>query len=162
MLGKNLPPVVVQRKEFYVAGVSVTTKNRDESNPATGKIPSLWVRFYSEGIAGKLAKYSKKNSEIFGVYSHYQSDFNGDYKLTVACETESSEVDVPGLTVMTIPAQKYLMFKAVGEIPQSVVEVWQQIWQHFSSSSEEQRAYQFDFERYGSAEGCVEVYISVK
>lgn len=56
---------------------------------------------------------------------------------------------------------QYLMFPVKGELPQAIMETWQQIWAYFDDESiDERRAYKTDFEKYIS-EDEAEIYISV-
>jgi predicted transcriptional regulator YdeE len=40
----------------------------------------------------------------------------------------------PQMQAVSINAGNYLVFKGVGEMPQAVIEAWENIWDYFSSS----------------------------
>ena len=62
---------------------------------------------------------------------------------------------------ITIPSGKYLVFTAMGPMPQALIETWAYIWDYFSKDSGYIRTYSTDFERYESSER-VEIYIAIK
>lgn len=45
-----MEPVRQHRDAIAVAGPSVRTTNNEEGNPATGRIPALWGRFFGENV----------------------------------------------------------------------------------------------------------------
>ncbi|OUT19139.1 GyrI-like domain-containing protein [Campylobacter concisus] len=128
---------------FEIYGVKTRTKNEDEI-AGKGKILALWSKFMSECYDGK--------SEIYSVYCNYESDFNGHYdnfigtRLGQKCDKN-----------LKIQSGKYALFSFANE-PQNVAKFWGEIWRYFESS-ELKRAYETDFELYGSDE--IKIYISI-
>ena len=138
--------------KLNVTGISVRTKNADEINPSTAKIGSLWEKFYAE-LAPKL----DQNSHIYGLYINYESDQTGSFDI-VAC---SDSLTVNNLEKHQINAGKYLKFEGAGDMPQAVVDLWQEVWGYFSSDGcEHTRAFTTDFELYKN-EKEIEIYISI-
>lgn len=139
-----------------IAGLSVRTKNADEMNFATARIPGLWQRFYAEGIAAKIENRADPHV-TYGVYTNYASDVNGEYTLLVGAEGSGGE----GLTVVDVPAQRYRVFESRGEMPHAVIQGWQQVWEHFGRG-DEQRAYTTDLELYDDRDPQrVKLYIAI-
>ena len=152
------PPRLVQLAQpKQLAGITTRTTNADEATPATGKIPALWGRFFSERVAQSVPGYTPQ-SALYGVYTGYASDALGAYDLTAAVLADS----VPeGLVGTTVPAGAYLVFEGQGSMPATVVAVWGAVWQYFADAPAYARAYAADFEEY-SGEGRVAVYIGVQ
>ncbi len=49
-----MEPKLVQHEGGTTVGVDVRTRNQEEMQPGKGRIPSLWERFFREGIASRL------------------------------------------------------------------------------------------------------------
>lgn len=128
---------------FEIYGVKTRTKNEDEIG-SKGKIPALWSKFMGELYDGK--------SEIYSVYCNYESDFNGHYDNFIG--TRSRQKDDENLKIQS---GKYALFSFANE-PQNVAKFWGEIWKYFESS-ELKRAYETDFELYGSDE--IKIFISI-
>ena len=110
-----------------------------------GKIPALWSKFMGELYDGK--------SEIYSVYCNYESDLNGHYDNFIG--TRSCQKDDENLKIQS---GKYALFSFANE-PQNVAKFWGEIWRYFESS-ELERAYKTDFEKY--LKDKIEIYISIK
>lgn len=144
-------PSLQKVENFLVTGLSVRTKNSDEFNPETAKIPELWQQFYQSELA--------TTSKIYGVYSHYESDANGPYRLTVG--VPSSVAPANFSSTVAIQAGNYLVFQGVGPMPFTVIETWKYVWNFFEKNTQFQRHYQCDFEVYDGLER-VEIYIGLR
>ena len=143
-------------ESFEVAGFNVRTKNSDEMNESTAKIPGLWNRFYTD-----IAGYLSENANVYGVYSDYESDHTGAFNVLAASDDKSA-CQVNGSQVLKIEAGKYLVFLGSGEMPQAVIDLWGEVWEYFESAEVKHiRAYTTDFEHYKSPSE-IEIYISVK
>ena len=143
-------PLLKQVEKFIVTGFSVRTKNDDEFNEHSAKLPTLWQQFYSSDLMS--------NSPIFGVYSDYESDSNGFYKVTAGGSHENREKNYSSVTVQT---GNYLVFQKKGPMPFTVIETWKQVWSYFAKNEEFQRSFISDFELYKGADE-VEIYIGIK
>ena len=156
----GIEPELVSRSSFSVIGISVRTSNRAEADPETAKLPSFWRRFFEKVIPDKIPG-KKRGGLIFGVYTNYESDHNGAYDLVAAFEADSLRLVSKGMVGATVPAGKYLVFHARGQMPEALIETWTRIWAYFANSSRYQRAYTTDFESY--LEGNkVDIYIAIK
>ena len=138
---------------FTLVGYSVRTSNHNEMKPSSAKIGNLWTKFYSlQGL------HLTEKSNVYGVYTDYESDVNGQYTVFAA----SDSLDDQSLTALTVTPGSYLVFSAQGELPSAVIALWQDVWQYFASDScKHQRAYTSDYEHYTSA-NSVDIYIAVK
>lgn len=141
-------------KKLILSGISVITNNHSEMSDDSSKIPQLWEDYYSKNVHLKT-KHKSNKGHMYGVYSDYTSDVNGDYKVTVAVEVKKESS-----TCIDIENEKYLVFSAKGELPDIVIDTWETIWEYFEKNSEYTRKYSIDFEKYIS-EDEIEIYISI-
>lgn len=148
---------IINVAPFRVAGISVRTANPDEGSPETAKLGLLWGRFFQEGIPGRVAD-QVPGSPIYGVYSEYDSDVNGQYTVTAGMQIEAGASGGDGFARVDVAGGEYLVFAGKGPMPQVVIEAWQSVWAYFSAASEFKRAYTTDFELY---KGMDEVAIHV-
>lgn len=154
----------VHKEAIKLAGVAVRTSNRHEAGPE-GKIPGLWGSFFQSG----LLQNDRVNGDlIYGLYTDYETDVNGEYTVLLGCENMGGpDSGLPSEHVIReVPASDYLVFTSErGPVGSVVIELWQQVWQYFQSSAES-RTYTGDFELY-KAEGfdpsdaVVEIYVAV-
>jgi len=141
-------------ESFTLSGISVRTSNQNEMNPATAKIGDLWGTFYSE-----FGKRLTENSNVYGVYTDYESDFSGRYNVYAASDIFAEYSD---LSQINIVAGEYLVFSAHGEVPHVVIDLWGHIWEHFSNKDlAYERAYTTDFEHFKKPT-AVDIYIAIK
>lgn len=139
-----------------INGIQVRTSNHIEMSDDNGRIASLWGRFERQ-----IAPQLKQGSRVFGVYSDYESDLNGQFDVLAGTDQKGLEVD-SDLASRPIQAGRYLVFPARGELPMSVVVAWQDVWAYFQRNDcPYQRAYTTDFELY-TAKDNAELYIAVR
>lgn len=153
-------PKLTSREAIKLIGIEVRTTNRQETDPLTAEIPGLWGRFYQEQIADKIPN-RKTEGPTIAAYSKYESDVNGAYSLIVGCEVTSLSAVPNGMTGVTIPAGKYLLFTASGPMPKTLIDTWGHIWNYFAQTSPYKRAYTVDYEVH-SANDRADIYIAVK
>ncbi|MGB5793418.1 GyrI-like domain-containing protein [Poseidonibacter sp.] len=141
-------------KKLIISGISTVTNNETEINSGSPKLPNLWGEYDEKNIYS--ATFNKVNeSAMYGVYTEYASDLTGDYKYTVGVEVKK------GKDVITIENERFLVFRAKGDISETVLETWEKIWAYFADeNSEYKRKYSVDFEKY-VAEEEIEIYISI-
>ena len=145
----------VKLENRTIIGLKVRTKNEDEMNPNTQKIGSLWQNFFTN----IMPSLGETPPPLYGVYSNYESDANGEFDVLVGAE--SVEL-LDAREKVILEEGTYLCFKAKGELPQAVIETWGEIWAYFSDeNSKEKRAYRTDFELYLSKDEA-EIYIGVE
>lgn len=143
-------PIVKHMDSFTFSGLTVRTKNSDEFNQETAKLPNLWEQFYVSNPA--------PNTTIFAVYSDYESDVHGLYNVTVGTVDDTQSA---ALNAVKIHAGQYLVFQTYGAMPQAVIEAWKQIWDYFTKERTYQRCFMTDFEAYNHHDE-VAIYIGVK
>lgn len=134
-------PVRQHHDAFTVAGLTVRTTNRAESDPAAARIGGLWQRFFAEHVMD--LPHRTVDDRNFGVYANYESDAHGAFDVTAG-------VAVSQGGAVQVPAGDYLVFTGKGEMPQAVVGAWQRIWAYFDAHPEVRRRYLADFEAYTS------------
>lgn len=150
-----------QTGAFDFIGKPVTTTNEVEMK-GEGVIPALWEGFYKDLTLDQIP--NKKNSNILGIYTNYESDETGSY--TYALGTEVTMInEIPnGMQSYSIPEGNYMVFTTrKGPVPEIVVEAWQYIWEWSRTNT---RAFLTDYELYD--ERCtdplnsqVDIYISI-
>jgi len=149
-----------------VAGISVCTTNIQESDPDMAEIPSLWDRFYNKGLTRRVVDQQKPHT-VFGVYSSYESDADGAYKVTAGLDVKKHGPALIGLETIEIEPGEYLVFEGRGRMPSAIYETWGRIWDYFgcngrvNESSGLQRAYKTDFEEY-RGDDQIAIYIGIK
>ena len=137
-----------------VSGISTVTNNEFEMSEENGKIAQLWEEYFAKDVYKKT--FDKANNDfMFGVYSDYESDASGNYKVTVGVEVTKPK------NAIVIEDKKYLVFTKKGELPMVVVELWEEIWDYFEKNNEYERSFEIDFEKY-TKEDEIEIYVSIK
>jgi predicted transcriptional regulator YdeE len=155
-------PRLVSLYGKYIVGWEVRTSNRDESSPDTARIPPVWDRAREENL-GAIIRDQREPGVMLGAYTRYQSDDKGPYSLIVGVEVEDLDNIPQGMTGITVLAQEYAVFTAVGEMPQAVIDGWTAVWKYFSDNTVLTRVFSTDFERYDSAKpGVIEIYVAVR
>ena len=141
-----------------ISGLQVSTNNKNEFDPETAKILGLWENFHTTTLISQL---TEKDPFIYGVYSDYQSDENGDYSVTAGINAKNLNSPDQDLQEVIIHPGRYLVFEARGELPGAIIETWQYIWKYFSDTSSPKRKFTADFEKYIS-ETEVDIHIAVE
>ncbi len=156
----DLTPRKLKCPPLRFVGVTVRTRNADEMNPATARIPTLWQRFYRDGIAQHIPARQDQDG-AYGVYFDYAGERHGDYSVLAGCTVDVSARRDGLHTVVTTHAD-YLVFPAQGPMPQAIVETWQRIGDYFERNPTPTRAYTVDFERYDLTDAQhADIYIAV-
>ncbi|MCG7534231.1 GyrI-like domain-containing protein [Pseudoalteromonas sp. OOF1S-7] len=142
-----------------VVGITTRTNNHLEQTEGEGQIIQLWQTFNQNYVP-----LLHEGTTLYGIYSHYESDHHGDFNATVA--SDSSELIVqadndPSLQILQLDGGRYLSFAAQGEMPQTVIRLWELVWRYFEQSDcPYQRAYCQDIEIYHHSDE-VEIAISI-
>lgn len=154
-------PRVVELESFYVIGIARRTSNQSEADPAVAEIPGLWQRFFDEGISRQVA--GRVSTKVrFGVYTEYETDETGQFTVIAGVEASSLQNVPEGMIGVKVPAARYLVFDANGELPSAIINAWREIWAYFEDNSSYTRTYQSDFEIYDvSKKEHAEIYISI-
>lgn len=152
-----MQPKLVELQPFTLSGISIRTSNSEQAQPFTETIGGLWQRFIGQGLADKVPA-KLPDSPLYGVYSNYESDANGQFTATVAVAVSAA---TPAFDTIEVGGGRYLVFEARSAVPQSVIEAWGRIWSYFAASKEWKRRFAEDFELYRGPDK-VEIYIGVE
>ncbi|MDQ9090136.1 effector binding domain-containing protein [Pseudoalteromonas haloplanktis] len=143
-----------QLESKTLTGLRIRTCNANEMNTDTAKIAGLWQKFTEQYGAKLTAK-----THVYGVYTNYETDMTGDFDVIACCNDSSIKV-TNSIEVTTAPGA-YLVFYATGDMPDTVIDLWGEIWQYFSSDDcKYTRTYNCDYEYYKSANE-VEIAIAI-
>ncbi|MBU2928846.1 GyrI-like domain-containing protein [Winogradskyella psychrotolerans] len=145
---------------FKIIGIETNTTN--ENGKSAEDLGKLWEQFYSENISNKIP--SKKNTEIYSIYTNYESDYTGKYTCIIGMKVDSLDNIPNGLIGCEFESGKYQKFLAKGNMPNAILETWQEIWK---KDQELNRKYTADFEVYGKnsqngENSEVQIYIAKK
>lgn len=146
---------VVYLEEKKLSGLGARTNNHD---PNMGMvIGGLWQKLHGEGIFSSL---NKVNECAIGLYSDYESDYNGPYDITVGAEVLEHTLDKK-MVNKVIPAGKYAKFIVRGHMKDACVDFWKDLWKIDIG-----RTYICDFEEYQPGHDMdnaeIHMYISIK
>jgi len=144
----------VRIEPFQVIGVKVRTTN--ENGQAGKDIVALWDKFISEDILNKIP--AKLGTEIYSIYTNYESDYTKSYDTILGCKVSSLENIPEGMVGQSFAAATYASFIAQGDLSKGVVYAkWVEIW-----SADLDRLYTADFEIYGEkAQNPVDAVVSI-
>jgi predicted transcriptional regulator YdeE len=147
-------------KGFKIIGIAVETANGE--GEAMTDLLELWGRFQSENLLERIP--NQVSSDIFSIYTDYESDFTGKYTCILGLRVSSLDVIPEGMIGRDFEAQNFKTFLAQGELPNAVVETWKEIW---NSDKELNRSYTYDFEVYDDRarngdQSEVSIYIATK
>ncbi len=119
--------------------------------------------FKDEAIIQKITDMWKEASSVlinqdevtYGLYHDYESDYKGDYTLSVAVESSdnTSTIKIPNTS-------KYEVFQVDTSDENGILNTWKQIWER-EEKEVLKRAYSFDYEKY-YPNGQIEIYIATK
>ena len=149
---------VTERNELTVVGIAVRTSNADEIDPARAKLPVLWQR---AGAPGAFAHVPGRVDEnLYAVLTDYESDHHGAYTQIVGIGVRTVPRLPEAMVAVRVPAGKALRVEARGQMPQAIVDAWQQVWKHTESGGTPPRAFTTDLEVHhpGGADLYVAVY----
>jgi predicted transcriptional regulator YdeE len=151
---------MIKPESFKIIGISTETTN--QNGKAAVDLGQLWGKFFAENIPNQIE--NKISTEIYSIYTDYESDFTGKYTTVIGLKVNSLDNVPEGLVGREFAGESFIKFVAKGEMPKAAVETWQEIW---SSDQSLNRKYTYDFEVYGekSQNGLnseVEIYIAAK
>ncbi|MDQ2721593.1 MAG: effector binding domain-containing protein [Bacteroidota bacterium] len=129
-------------ENFKIIGISVRTTNQNKK--AVEDIGKLWGQFFAENILAKVE--NKIGNEIYSIYTDYKSDYTDEYTTILGVRVNNLDNIPDGLIGREFQADTFTKFIAKGEMPNSVVEIWKEVW---SKDKELNRKYTYDFEVYG-------------
>ena len=134
--------VVAKRKRFS-GGSEITQQS----------IHKAWEECNTDGTIDKLCRYVKPDG-VFGdaiVGICFDNPHEGDFDYAIGTACEESEV-AEGLTIETIPANTWVVFKGQGRMPDAFQELYKQLYTEFFPTSNYQPSGGMCIEVYPSAE----------
>ncbi|MEB2778898.1 GyrI-like domain-containing protein [Algoriphagus sp. C2-6-M1] len=145
---------------FKIVGIATRTSN--VSGKAAEDLGNLWGRFFEEQIGTKIA--GKVSEDIYSIYTDYESDYTGEYTCVIGYQVDNLENIADSLVAREFDGGKHTKFVAKGNMPEAVVNTWNEIW---AKDAELDRKYTADFEVYGtkSQQGEnseVDIFIALK
>ena len=148
----------IELDKTLIIGISVRTTN--QNNQSSKDIETLWGKFWGEDIQNKIP--NTISSDIYAVYTDYESDVNGPYTTIIGLPVNSLENVPEGFVGITIEKASYEKFISKGKMPEAIFNTWLEIWQNKNLN----RAYQADFTIHGKKyydgdNAEVETYISI-
>jgi len=130
---------------MYLKIIDKVRTNNFNDEHMIKKIAEMWKN--------ASAVLSNENSNVYGLYYEYESNYQGDYTLGVAVEGK----DEPAIH---IPENTYYEMCGVDRNDEKgSYNTWNEIWKK-EKNNQLKRAYTYDFEKY-DADGRVEIYIAV-
>lgn len=140
---------------LIISGLMVRTRLSDEEKEETAKIGNMWQKFCAEGVMNKIAQ--RTNQFVYGVYHNYESGDQSCFDATAGVAVLNPDVL---MNTVEIQGGKYLVFRAMGELPFMVIRTWQEIHQYFKTTSYK-RKFATDFEIYTS-DTSIDVYVGIE
>ncbi|MFG0265052.1 MAG: GyrI-like domain-containing protein [Rhodopirellula sp. JB055] len=109
------------------------------SNATPQDIAALWQRFTSENLADDIP--DRVDDNLIAAYFDYEGDHTQPFTFFLGCEVIDACCAGDDFVLRELPVADYATFRARGEMPQALIETWQEIW-----SSQLNRSYLGDFE----------------
>lgn len=137
---------VVLRKKHFPKAHEITTR----------EISKFWAECSSDGTIPAICKYIPKNNIfkncIIGMSFNAAPDMpNSDFPYGIGAHYNGENITEDYLTVDTIPAHTYAVFKCVGKMPEAFQKVYKYICTEFFPASEYQPC-GIEIESYPSAD----------
>lgn len=136
--------------------------------PGKAKIGPLVNQYMSEHISNNF-KHRVNPNTTFCVYTEFESDEHGEYTYFIGEEVSSfDEQDTERFETLTIELSNYQKFTTESDqMPEVIINAWQNIWQMNEADFEGKRTYIADFEVYDQRaanpeQTVVDIYIGIK
>ncbi|WP_162539372.1 GyrI-like domain-containing protein [Granulicella sp. WH15] len=136
-------------RAFTVLGLAARA-----SNAAPEAIGALWGQVYAAGGAQSIA--ARLDDTIYSVYCEYEGDHTNPYTVVIGCAVAPDAATFEGMRKIHVDAGRFAVFPATGELPQSVMAAWAEVWR-----TPLERRYQADFERYENNSSAT-IYVGVQ
>jgi len=149
-----------KRASLSIKGFKIRTNSQTEMTNE-GKVRSLWKSFH-ENIVPQL----KEEDTFYGVFFNNDPELHDNFDIIAGITSDDfdkNDVKVSeNLSEVTLKEGDYLVFSAVGSVPQATLRTWQQIRQYFNENNcPHRRAYTTDYEHY-IAPNVTKIYVSVE
>jgi len=153
---------------FILIGTAIRTNNKDEMNSETAKIEKHFHSYFSDKLEGKFKDHCEP-CVTYSVYTEFESDENGEYTHFIGGVAKPLDnQDLSTFKKLIVPASQYQKFITdSGQMPNIVIEAWQNIWQMKVQDFLGKRAYVADFEVYDHRasdpnNAIVDIYIGIE
>ncbi len=151
----------IELKSKTIVGIKVVTSN--QPGHADKDIPSLWQRFFAEGIREKIQ--DKVDGKIYGIYTEYEGDHTKPYSVVIGCEVSNAPTTLAeGFVSYKTAPSTYAKVPLTGsDFKAGLMDAWKKVWM-----SDLERSFTTDFESYDEnfdpEKGCegASLYIAVK
>ena len=153
--------------EIKLVGITARTNNKQEMDPATGKIGPVVQKYFHQQLAAQIPHRSTPGV-TYCVYTEYESDYTGDYTYFIGEKVDSVEGVPADFKTLTIPAQTYAIFTAgPAPMPDVIRNAWMDIWKKSDADFGGKRAYVADFELYDERASnpnaaVIDIYIGIR
>ena len=146
--------------KLKIIGIATQTSNNDSQ--AIEDLGKLWHQFFCENIMTKIPNAISSN--IYSVYTDYESDFTGKYTTIIGLEVASLDEIPQGMIGREFQPQTFKKYIAKGELHEAVGKMWTEIWNDDINLN---RTYNYDYELYtdkaqNPMDAEIEIYIGVK
>ncbi len=147
-------------KALKIIGLATQTSNND--GQAIEDLGKLWAQFFGDNIIVKIPNAISSN--IYSVYTDYESDFRGKYTTIIGLEVSTLDEIPEGMIGREFQSQIFKKYIAKGELHEAVGKTWAEIWNDDEILN---RTYIYDYELYtekaqNPADAEIEIYIGVK
>ncbi len=147
-------------KALKIIGIATQTSNND--GQAIEDLGKLWAQFFGDNIIVKIPNAISSN--IYSVYTDYESDFRGKYTTIIGLEVSTLDEIPEGMIGREFQPQIFKKYIAKGELHEAVGKTWAEIWNDDEILN---RTYIYDYELYtekaqNPADAEIEIYIGVK
>ena len=147
-------------KALKIIGIATQTSNND--GQAIEDLGKLWAQFFGDNIIVKIPNAISSN--IYSVYTDYESDFRGKYTTIIGLEVSTLDEIPEGLIGREFQPQIFKKYIAKGELHEAVGKTWAEIWNDDEILN---RTYIYDYELYtekaqNPADAEIEIYIGVR
>src|SRR3954453_16322001 len=106
-------PKIVRLDGGVVIGIDLVTSMPAEADPARGQIPAFWARFRNDNVLDKVPAKREPVMPV-GVYTDYESDETGRFRLIAGAMVDDKASPAPGLCRVELKPGRYLVFSAEG------------------------------------------------
>ena len=147
-------------KALKIIGIATQTSNND--GQAIEDLGKLWAQFFGDNIITKIPNAISSN--IYSVYTDYETDFRGKYTTIIGLEVSTLDEIPEGMIGREFQHQIFKKYIAKGELHEAVGKTWAEIWKDDEILN---RTYIYDYELYtekaqNPADAEIEIYIGVK
>lgn len=142
--------------------IGITTQISNNNGQAIKDLGELWRQFFGESLIAKIPNAISSN--IYAVYTDYESDFTGKYTTIIGLEVASLDEIPEGMVGREFQPQTFKKYIAKGELYEAVGKTWTEIWNDDINLN---RTYNYDYELYtdkaqNPMDAEIEIYIGVK